>query len=194
MTAEPGVVLRPQGAVGVRQPLVDGVEKVTGARAIPPTSRRATRSSAQSCAARWPMADHSQVDVSRARALPGVRAVITGDDCDMAYGVIPDRAERVSLWRASGCAIAASRSPRSPPTMPPSRAPRWTRSCSTSSRCPATSTPTPRAQAMPCRSIRTSPAISSAKSTTCSATSMARWRRRPRARGAATATPKCTRR
>src|SRR6185436_1229472 len=30
-----------------------------------------------------------RIDTRLARAMPGVRAVITGDDCDMAYGVIP---------------------------------------------------------------------------------------------------------
>ena len=34
-------------------------------------------------------ADLLEVDISEALALPGVRAVITGDECDIPYGVIP---------------------------------------------------------------------------------------------------------
>ena len=89
MTSEPGVVLRPQGAVGVRQPLVDGVEKVTGDARY--TADVVAGDALVGAILRSPMAHGTirRIDVSRARALPGVRAVITGDDCDVAYGVIP---------------------------------------------------------------------------------------------------------
>ena len=80
---------RPASAVGVRQPLIDGVEKVTG-RARYTADLPAPRALVGAIL-RSPVAHgriHS-IDVESARALPGVRAVITGDDCDMAYGVIP---------------------------------------------------------------------------------------------------------
>ena len=76
-------------SVGVRQPLVDGVEKVTGAARY--TADLAPRDALVGAILRSPLA-HARirgVDVSRARALPGVRAVVTGADCPIPYGVIP---------------------------------------------------------------------------------------------------------
>jgi len=79
----------PGTAVGVRQPLVDGVEKVTGRAHY--TADLAPRDALFGAILRSPVAHGRivRVDTSRARAIPGVRAVVTGDDCDMAYGVIP---------------------------------------------------------------------------------------------------------
>jgi len=78
-----------QASVGVRQPLIDGVEKVTG-RALY-TADLPARDALVGAILRSPLAHAriARIDVSRARALPGVRAVITGDDCDVPYGVIP---------------------------------------------------------------------------------------------------------
>jgi 4-hydroxybenzoyl-CoA reductase subunit alpha len=78
-----------QASVGVRQPLIDGVEKVTG-RALY-TADLPARDALVGAILRSPLA-HARIrplDVSRARALPGVYAVITGDDCDVPFGVIP---------------------------------------------------------------------------------------------------------
>ena len=78
-----------QRAIGVRQPLIDGVEKVTG-RALY-TADLPAREALVGAILRSPVA-HARIrsiDVSRARAMPGVRAVITGDECDVPYGVIP---------------------------------------------------------------------------------------------------------
>ncbi len=83
----PGTTM--QASVGVRQPLIDGVEKVTG-RALY-TADLPARDALVGAILRSPLA-HARIrriDVSRARALPGVYAVITGDDCDVPYGVIP---------------------------------------------------------------------------------------------------------
>ena len=76
-------------AVGVRQPLVDGVEKVTGRARY--TADIAASDALVGAILRSPLAHGRilRVDTSRARALPGVHAVITGDDCDVPYGVIP---------------------------------------------------------------------------------------------------------
>jgi 4-hydroxybenzoyl-CoA reductase subunit alpha len=77
------------GAVGTRRPLIDGVEKVTGRAnytADLPSPGALTGAILRSPHAH---AEILRVDASRARALPGVRAVITGADCDVAYGILP---------------------------------------------------------------------------------------------------------
>src|SRR5574340_285126 len=74
--------------VGVRQPLVDGVDKVTGRARY--TADFAPPGALVGAILRSPIA-HGEIrciDVTRAREIPGVRAIVTGDDCDMAYGVI----------------------------------------------------------------------------------------------------------
>jgi 4-hydroxybenzoyl-CoA reductase subunit alpha len=80
---------RPAGGVGQRTPLVDGIEKVTGrARytADLPFGQalvgRILRSPAAHALIRG-------IDTAAARAIPGVRAVITGEDFAAPYGVIP---------------------------------------------------------------------------------------------------------
>jgi len=76
-------------AVGVRLPLVDGIEKVTGAARY--TADLAPRGALVGAILRSPVA-HARIrgiDTTRARAMPGVRAVVTADDCPIAYGVIP---------------------------------------------------------------------------------------------------------
>jgi 4-hydroxybenzoyl-CoA reductase subunit alpha len=77
------------GAVGVRQPLVDGVEKVTGRARYTADLPAAGALVGAILRSPLPHAKIRAIDLSRARAIPGVRAVITGADCDMAYGVIP---------------------------------------------------------------------------------------------------------
>ncbi len=84
MTREPTGV-----AVGVRQPLIDGIEKVTGRARY--TADLPAPGALVGAILRSPAA-HARIrriDVSAARALPGVAAVVTGADCDIAYGVIP---------------------------------------------------------------------------------------------------------
>ena len=79
----------PKVAVGVRQPLIDGVEKVTG-RALY-TADLPARHALVGAILRSPM-PHGRIrgiDTRAACAIEGVRAVITGDDCDVPYGVIP---------------------------------------------------------------------------------------------------------
>jgi 4-hydroxybenzoyl-CoA reductase subunit alpha len=79
----------PAKSVGVRQPLVDGVEKVTGAARY--TADLAPRGALFGAILRSPL-PHARIrgiDVARARAMPGVRAVVTGEDCALPYGVIP---------------------------------------------------------------------------------------------------------
>jgi len=75
--------------VGARLPLIDGVEKVSG------TARYTADLSASNALfgliLRSPCAHARilEIDTSEALKLPGVRAIVTGADCDTPYGVIP---------------------------------------------------------------------------------------------------------
>ena len=76
-------------SAGVRRPLIDGVEKVTGRANY--TADLPSPGALVGAILRSPHA-HAEilrVDTGRARALPGVRAVITGADCNVAYGILP---------------------------------------------------------------------------------------------------------
>ena len=78
-----------QHAIGVRQALIDGVEKVSGQARY--TADLPARDALVGAILRSPLA-HARIrsiDISRAQAMPGVHAVITGDVCDVPYGVIP---------------------------------------------------------------------------------------------------------
>ncbi|MDH5540708.1 MAG: molybdopterin-dependent oxidoreductase, partial [Rhizobacter sp.] len=85
----PHVVHRQGSTIGQRTPLIDGIEKVTGRARytadLPfgqPLVGRILRSPVAHGLIR-------AIDVSAALALPGVRAVITGEDFSAPYGVIP---------------------------------------------------------------------------------------------------------
>ena len=74
---------------GTATPLIDGVEKVTGRARF--TADLPSREALVGRILRSPLAHGAirAIDTSRARALPGVRAVITGADCDVPFGVLP---------------------------------------------------------------------------------------------------------
>jgi 4-hydroxybenzoyl-CoA reductase subunit alpha len=81
--------IAPARNIGSYLPLVDGPEKVSGrakytADLIAPgmLAGRILRSPHSH-------ADILEVDVSEARKLPGVRAIVTGADCDKTFGVLP---------------------------------------------------------------------------------------------------------
>jgi len=76
-------------AVGERTPLIDGIEKVTG-RALY-TADLPFGETLVGRILRSPVAHGviRGIDATRARAIPGVRAVITGEDFAAPYGVIP---------------------------------------------------------------------------------------------------------
>jgi 4-hydroxybenzoyl-CoA reductase subunit alpha len=69
--------------------LIDGVEKVTGRARF--TADLPSREALVGRILRSPLAHGviRAIDTARASALPGVRAVITGADCDVPYGVLP---------------------------------------------------------------------------------------------------------
>ncbi len=75
--------------IGRPAPLVDGIEKVTGRARY--TADLADRETLTGRILRSPVAHGRllRVDTTRAEALPGVLAIVTGADCDVAYGVIP---------------------------------------------------------------------------------------------------------
>lgn len=75
--------------VGARLPFVDGVEKVTGAARYTADLPAAGAMVGMLLRSPYAHAELLDVDISEARKLPGVRAVITGDECDLPYGVIP---------------------------------------------------------------------------------------------------------
>ena len=76
-------------SVGVAMPLVDGIEKVTGRARY--TADLPAGDALIGRILRSPVAHGviRAIDTTRARALPGVRAVITGRDFSAPYGVIP---------------------------------------------------------------------------------------------------------
>ena len=76
-------------AVGTRQPLIDGVEKVTGRARYTADLPAAGALVGAILRSPLPHARIRGIDAAAARALPGVHAVITGVDCAIAYGVIP---------------------------------------------------------------------------------------------------------
>lgn len=75
--------------VGARLPLIDGVDKVAGAARYTADLPAAGAFVGRILRSRWAHAELLEVDVTAARALPGVQAVITGEACDMPFGVIP---------------------------------------------------------------------------------------------------------
>jgi len=79
----------PNGAIGGYVPMIDGPEKVTGAAKY--TADFLTPATLRGRIFRSPSshAEIVELDVSEARRLPGVAAVITGADCDQPFGVLP---------------------------------------------------------------------------------------------------------
>jgi 4-hydroxybenzoyl-CoA reductase subunit alpha len=82
-------VAPPTHSIGVRTPLVDGIEKVTGRARY--TADLPVGTVLVGLIGRSPVAHGviRSIDATRALTLPGVRAVITGQDFSAPYGVIP---------------------------------------------------------------------------------------------------------
>ncbi|HWI84471.1 4-hydroxybenzoyl-CoA reductase subunit alpha [Ramlibacter sp.] len=93
MRREPHALQRPAAppthSIGERTPLVDGIEKVTGRARY--TADLPVGSALVGLIGRSPIAHGviRSIDASQALALPGVRAVVTGQDFSAPYGVIP---------------------------------------------------------------------------------------------------------
>ena len=80
---------KPNKGVGERVPLVDGVEKVTGRAKYTADLFPADALVGRILRSPVPHAELLEVDVSEARRLPGVVASVTGEDCDVPYGILP---------------------------------------------------------------------------------------------------------
>jgi len=78
-----------KSAAGRRLPLVDGVDKVTGRAQYTADLEARGALVGRIFRSRWPHAKILRLDVEAARKLPGVRAVVTGDDATIPYGVLP---------------------------------------------------------------------------------------------------------
>ena len=79
----------PEPMVGRRIGLIDGVEKVSGRADYTADLDHGPALVGRIYRSPHAHAEIVRVDVSRARALPGVIAIITGDDCDTPFGIIP---------------------------------------------------------------------------------------------------------
>ena len=77
------------GGVGCRVPLVDGIEKVTGKALYTADLDTADALHGRILRSAVSHGEIVRIDVSRALALSGVRAIVTGADCPRTYGVIP---------------------------------------------------------------------------------------------------------
>lgn len=85
MTADPAIATRPRRKV----PLIDGVEKVTGRARYTADLDHADALVGRILRSPVSHGEIVMLDVSKARALDGVYAVITGEDCAHTYGVLP---------------------------------------------------------------------------------------------------------
>ena len=79
----------PLRAIGEYVPMVDGPEKVTGAAKFTADFNAPGTLSGRIFRSPSSHAEIIAVDVSAARQLPGVMAVVTGEDCDETFGVLP---------------------------------------------------------------------------------------------------------
>jgi len=77
------------GSVGVRTPLIDGVDKVTGKAKYTADLAAPGALCGRILRSPWPHARIISIDTSLAEALEGVVAVCTGADCGIPFGVLP---------------------------------------------------------------------------------------------------------
>ncbi|MFQ5534159.1 MAG: 4-hydroxybenzoyl-CoA reductase subunit alpha [Sphingomonadales bacterium] len=82
-------IAAPVQIIGRYVPMVDGPEKVSGQARFTADLIPADAFAGRILRSPYSHAEILEVDVSQAENLPGVTAVITGDDCDMTYGVLP---------------------------------------------------------------------------------------------------------
>lgn len=77
------------GSVGMRTPLIDGIDKVTGKAKYTADLAATGALCGRILRSTVPHARIVSIDTSAAEALPGVAAVCTGDDCRVPFGVLP---------------------------------------------------------------------------------------------------------
>ena len=77
------------GLVGRPVPLIDGIEKVTGRADFTADLAHAGALVGRIYRSPYSHAEIRYLDTAEARRLPGVVAVVTGEDCDTTFGVLP---------------------------------------------------------------------------------------------------------
>ena len=77
------------GAVGAHVPLIDGIDKVTGRARYTADLAHNDALVGRIYRSPYPHARIIKVHTDKALALPGVVAIVTGDDCDVPFGVLP---------------------------------------------------------------------------------------------------------
>ncbi len=77
------------GLVGRPVPLIDGIEKVTGRADFTADLTHAGALVGRIYRSPYSHAEIRHLDTAEARRLPGVVAVVTGEDCDTTFGVLP---------------------------------------------------------------------------------------------------------
>ena len=85
--------------IGISQPLIDGVDKVTGRGKY-----SADFNFPDALVGRILRSPHAhalikRIDLSKALALPGVKAIVTGEDSDVPFGVLPIAKDEYALAR-----------------------------------------------------------------------------------------------
>tara|TARA_B100000315_G_scaffold206296_1_gene200595 strand:+ start:3370 stop:5682 length:2313 start_codon:yes stop_codon:yes gene_type:complete len=83
--------------VGVPTPLIDGIDKVTGAAKYTADLDATNALVGKILRSRWSHANINKIDISAAQALPGVVAVLTGDNCPTTFGVLPITEDEYAL-------------------------------------------------------------------------------------------------
>jgi len=79
----------PTHNIGGYVPMIDGPEKVSGRAKYTADILGAGQLAGHIYRSPYSHGEIVEVDVSEARKLPGVRAIVTGADCDKAFGVLP---------------------------------------------------------------------------------------------------------
>src|SRR5262245_39860272 len=86
-----GAVNKPMPArsIGSYVPMIDGPEKVSGRAKYTADIVQPGQLAGRIYRRPYSHAEMVNVDVSEARKVPGVAAIVTGDDCDKTFGVLP---------------------------------------------------------------------------------------------------------
>jgi 4-hydroxybenzoyl-CoA reductase subunit alpha len=97
----------PAHNIGSYVPMVDGPEKVSGRAKYTADFIIPGMLAGRIFRSPYSHAEILEVDVAEAVKLPGVKAIVTGAECDKPFGVLPVAPN--TCWRVIVCAIAASR-------------------------------------------------------------------------------------
>ena len=81
--------IKPIKSIGAYLPMVDGPEKVQGKAKYTADFLDPNALAGRIYRSPYAHAELLEVDVSEAARLPGVKAIVTGDDCDKTFGVLP---------------------------------------------------------------------------------------------------------